>query len=56
MAEDVYRQTLESNDAWQSLTAVKEGRVFIMDQRLYNLKPNAKWGEAYEGLAEILYQ
>lgn len=53
------RQTLEkavlSNPAWQQLTAVKEGRCHYMDQALYNLKPNARWGEAYEGLAEILY-
>ena len=26
-----------------------------MDQALYNVKPNARWGEAYEGLADILY-
>ena len=44
-----------SNPAWQQLTAVQEGRVHYMDQTLYNLKPNARWGEAYEGLAEILY-
>lgn len=44
-----------SNPAWQQLTAVREGRVHYMDQTLYNLKPNARWGEAYEGLAEILY-
>lgn len=53
------RQTLEkavlSNPAWQQLTAVKEGRCHYMDQALDNLKPNARWGEAYEGLAEILY-
>lgn len=53
------RQTLEkavlSNPAWKQLTAVKEGRCHYMDQALYNLKPNARWGEAYEGLAEILY-
>lgn len=40
--------------AWSELTAVKEGRVYHMDKRLYNLKPNARWGEAYEGLEEIL--
>ena len=53
------RQTLESavlsNPAWQQLSAVKNGRVYYMDQQLYNLKPNARWGEAYEKLAEILY-
>jgi len=56
VAEEVYRQVLESNSAWQSLSAVQSGKVYIMDQRLYNLKPNAKWGEAYEGLAEIIYR
>lgn len=39
---------------WSELTAVKEGRVYHMDKRLYNLKPNARWAEAYEGLERIL--
>ena len=46
---------LLSNPAWNGLTAVREGRYHIMDNRLYNLKPNARWGEAYEKLADILY-
>lgn len=46
---------LLSHPAWKSLTAVQEGRVHFMDQTLYNLKPNARWGEAYENLANILY-
>lgn len=53
------RATLEasllSNPAWNGLTAVREGRFHILDAHLYNLKPNARWGEAYEKLAEILY-
>ena len=48
-------ETLLSNPAWQQLTAVRTGQVYYMDQTLYNLKPNARWGEAYEGLAEMLY-
>jgi iron complex transport system substrate-binding protein len=48
-------ETLLSNPAWQSLTAVQEGRCHVMDEKLYNLKPNARWGEAYENLADILY-
>ena len=40
--------------ALAQLTAVKEGRVFIMDKALYSLKPNARWGEAYEKLEAIL--
>lgn len=46
---------LLSNPAWGDLTAVKEGRFYTMEHALYNLKPNARWGEAYEKLADILY-
>lgn len=53
------RQMLEkavlSNPAWQQLRAVQQNKCYYMDQQLYNVKPNARWGEAYEGLAEILY-
>ena len=54
-AEAVLESTLLSNPAWETLTAVKEGNYHIMDSNLYNLKPNARWGEAYEKLADILY-
>ena len=54
-AEMLLDTTLLSNPAWDGLTAVQEGRYYIMDQRLYNVKPNARWGEAYEKLADILY-
>ena len=47
--------TLLSDPAWQSLGAVRAGRFHLLEHRLYNLKPNAKWGEAYEKLADILY-
>ncbi len=46
---------LLSNPAWSGLRAVEEGRFLTLDHRLYNLKPNARWGEAYEALADILY-
>ena len=45
---------LEKDPAWSNLTAVQEGRVYLMDKNLYNLKPNHRWGEAYEKLEEIL--
>lgn len=54
-AEAILESTLLSNPAWSSLTAVKEGRYYVLDSSLYNLKPNAKWGIAYEQLADILY-
>lgn len=54
-AEALLDATLLSHPAWQTLSAVKEGRFHVMDQALYNLKPNANWGIAYERLADILY-
>lgn len=46
---------LLSNPAWTSLSAVKADKYYVLDKRLFNLKPNARWGEAYEILADILY-
>lgn len=57
-AEAVFRnveKTLLGNPAWNQLTAVKEGRYVMLEKELYNLKPNARWGEAYQKLADILY-
>ena len=46
------RETVErffaEHPLWQSLTAVQEGRVYFLDKALYNLKPNDRWGQAYE--------
>ena len=54
-AQPILESTLLSDPAWQSLTAVQTGRYYVMDPALFNLKPNARWGEAYEILADILY-
>ena len=52
------KQTLENmikgNPAWSTLDAVQSGRLYIMDKTLFNLKPNARFAEAYEILADIL--
>ena len=47
-------QLFRNDPAWSSLTAVREGRVHLLDKRLYNLKPNARWGEAYLALEALL--
>ena len=54
-ARKMLESTLLSNPAWQTLTAVKEDRFYVLENSLYNLKPNAEWGYAYEKLANILY-
>ncbi len=46
---------LTSHPAWASLSAVQNGNYYVLDKRLFNLKPNAKWGEAYKQLADIIY-
>lgn len=53
-AREQAEQTLYSDPVWQQLAAVQNDRVYWMDKRLFNLKPNARWGEAYEILAKIL--
>lgn len=54
-AQENLEASLLSNPAWAGLRAVREGRFYTMDRRLFSLKPNALWGEAYETLADILY-
>lgn len=45
---------IAENPAWSELTAVKEGKVCLLEKSLYALKPNDHWGEAYQKLEEIL--
>lgn len=53
-AEASLRALIEGNPAWRSLEAVSEGRLHLMDKKLFNLKPNASWAEAYQRLYETL--
>ena len=45
---------LNGDPAWSTLGAIMEGRLHVMDKTLFNLKPNERWGEAYEVLYEAL--
>ena len=49
--ENMFRE----NPLWNELGAVKNGQVHVLDKHLYNLKPNARWAEAYEELERLLY-
>lgn len=55
-AMDNLTRMMEENPAWGSLEAVKENRLYVMDRKLFNIKPNAKWAESYEKLSEILLE
>lgn len=54
-AQETLEKTLLNNPAWGNLWAVRKGRFYTLDHAPYNLKPNARWGESYECLADILY-
>ena len=57
--QDAARKTLNaaltSNPAWDTLSAVQNGNFYLMEKELYHLKPNARWGEAYQKVSDILY-
>ena len=53
--ENAY-QFLRDNPALESLTAVQNGKVIFLDKRMYNMKPNNLWAEAYLQLEDILFE
>lgn len=48
-------ELLTSSPVWSALSAVQQNHYYVLDKALYHLKPNARWGEAYRKLADILY-
>ena len=54
-AIEYLKTEVESNPAWNELSAVKNGRYIVLDKALFHYKPNARWGESYEILADCLY-
>ncbi|NLM43559.1 MAG: ABC transporter substrate-binding protein [Clostridiales bacterium] len=54
-AIEALKNGIEKNPAWSNLTAVKNDRYIILPKELFHYKPNAKWGESYRYLAEIIY-
>ena len=53
-ARELADRFLRENPALAELTAVKNGRVIFLDKQLYNMKPNARWAEAYLRLEALL--
>lgn len=55
-AVDNLNRLMDENPAWGGLEAVREDRLHIMDRRLFNIKPNAKWDRSYEILRDVLLE
>ena len=47
---------IEENPAWNSLEAVREDRIYVMNRKMFNIKPNAKWADSYAELSKILLE
>lgn len=50
-----YMNSLLQEEGWRELDCVKEGNYCYLPKDLFHYKPNARWAEAYEFLAAILY-
>ncbi|MFA5576356.1 MAG: ABC transporter substrate-binding protein [Tissierellaceae bacterium] len=53
--EERIRNDAQSNPAWSSLKAIRNGNYIVLDKDLYTYKANHRYAEAYENLAKILY-
>lgn len=54
-AREQIEKTYGESPVWQSLTAVKEGRVYYLEKTLFHSKPNRRFAEAYGILYELMY-
>ena len=54
-AQQMLKESLENHPAWRELSAVKNERYIFLPKDLFHQKPNHRWAESYEMLAEILY-
>lgn len=54
LAQKNLKETVESNPAWNSLTAVKNDRYILLPKDKFLYKPNAVWDESYAYLAALL--
>lgn len=53
-AKKTLENMINENPAWRTLEAISADRLYVMDKTLFNLKPNARFAQAYEILADIL--
>lgn len=54
-AEKKLSEVLLSNPAWNTLSAVQNGKYIVLDHQLFHYRPNARWAEAYRTIGEIVY-
>lgn len=55
VAVEYMRNHLENDPSWQGLSAVRDGRCYVLPQELFHYKPNQRWDESYAYLANIIF-
>lgn len=53
---DAILSQIRNDPKWQSVTAVKSDELYALPKLLFHYKPNARWGDSYEYLKEVLCQ
>ncbi|MBQ9479572.1 MAG: ABC transporter substrate-binding protein [Selenomonadaceae bacterium] len=46
---------IAGNEAWRSIGAVRDGRVYYLPQDLFLLSPGLRYPEAFETIAQLIY-
>ena len=54
-AQKAFDELTTNDPAWGAMSAVAEGRCFVLNPALYQYKPLNRWDEAYAGLAADLW-
>ena len=54
-ARAAYEEAFTGEATWNELTATKNARVVVLPKVLFQYKPNAKWGEAYSYISQMLH-
>ena len=50
-----YMDSQLASEGWRELSCVQNGNTYYLPKSLFHFKPNARWAEAYEYLAALLY-
>lgn len=53
--ESRLRQDVESSPAWQTLSAVRQKRVYVLPENLFLLNPGLNYPEAVAYMAKAVY-
>ena len=49
------KKDVQGNPAWNSLRAVKNGKVYVLPERLFLLNPGLKYPEAVRFMAKDIF-